>query len=230
VAVNLGHDHDEWRIDLSAEPPSPLDSYAGVAVFGGYMNPSDDDRSAWLRAEKGVLRHLVKQHVPALGICLGAQLLAEADGAKIYPADHPEIGWREIEVLPGANEDPLFGGVGSRLMVFGWHSWTFELPAAAVPLASSPGCLQAYRLEPAAWGIQFHTEVTPDKLTEWLDHASTDSVAKRVGVDPARERETSRQPLPRFTDLERKLFARFLDHAEDHGGSNRAPHGRARFR
>jgi GMP synthase (glutamine-hydrolysing) len=228
VASELGHEHDEWRADLRPEPPSEPDTYAAVAVFGGYMSPSDDDRLGWLRTEKGVLGHLVERQVPSLGICLGAQLLAEAAGAKIHPADPPEIGWSEIEVLPQHDEDALFGGLTSRLTVFEWHSWTFGLPIGAVALARSSGCLQAYRLEPATWGIQFHAEVTPDKLFEWLDHAAIDAVAKRIGVDPARQREASRRHLPASMDLGRRLFTRFLERVADHGTAATDARGRVR--
>lgn len=210
VAAEL--EHDEWRIDEDAEPPSPIESYDAVGVFGGYMSPSDDDHLAWLRMEKGVLRELVERKVPALGICLGAQLLAEAAGAEVYPLDPPEIGWSPIDVMPGASGDAVFGDLDGMPVVFEWHSWTFDLPSGAVPLATTSRCIQAYRLPPATWGIQFHAEVTPDKLTEWLDHAETDPVARRAGVEPGRERELSVRHLPGSMDLGRRLFVRFLEH------------------
>jgi GMP synthase-like glutamine amidotransferase len=169
VASELGHEHDEWRADLRPKPPSEPDTYAAVAVFGGYMSPSDDRRLGWLRTEKGVLGHLIERQVPSLGICLGAQLLAEAAGAKIHPADPPEVGWSEIEVLPQHDEDALFAGLASRLTVF-----------------------------------------------EWLDHAAIDAVAKRIGVDPAWQREASWRHLPASMNLGRRLFTRFLERVADH--------------
>lgn len=212
VAEEMHHHHDEWRVDRDPEPPSSLDAYDAVAVFGGYMDPVDDDRLDWLRAEKLVLRDLVGREVPAFGICLGAQLLAEAAGAGIRRIEPPEIGWARIELLPDARRDPLFGAARERPTVFEWHSWTFDLPTGAIPLATSSSGLQAYRLPPSTWGVQFHAEVMPDKLGEWLAHARTDPEAERAGVDLVRQRARSDRWLPASMALGRELSARFLEH------------------
>ena len=135
-------------------------------------------------------------------------------GAEVCASEPPEIGWRTIDLLPDASRDPLFKGVRIRPTVFEWHSWSFELPPGAIPLARSPVGLQAFRLEPAVWGLQFHAEATDDKLTEWLDDAATDPEAMRVGVDAVREREKSRLLLPGSTKLGRTLCNHFLAHAE----------------
>jgi GMP synthase (glutamine-hydrolysing) len=212
VAEEMHHHHEQWRVDQDPKPPSPLDSYDAVAVFGGYMDPVDDDRLDWLRAEKRVLRDLVGRQVPAFGICLGAQLLADAAGAGIHRIEPAEIGWARIELLPEARRDPLFAAARERPTVFEWHSWTFDLPTRAIPLAKSSSCLQAYRLPPATWGVQFHAEVTPDKLGEWLAHATTDPEAERAGVDLVRQRAQSDRWLPASMALGRELSARFLEH------------------
>jgi hypothetical protein len=119
----------------------------------------------------------------------------------------------------------LFGRLGTSITGFEWHSWTFGLPSGAIPLARSRTFLQAYRLPPSTWGIQFHAEVTPDKLSEWLDHAATDPVG-RVGVDPARERDVSRRHLPASMAVGRTLFTRFLDHVARTADPERRPDDR----
>lgn len=220
VAQEGHHHHEEWRVDQDPEPPSLLDSYDAVAVFGGYMDPADDDHLDWLRAEKLVLRDLVGRRVPAFGICLGAQLLAEAAGAAIRRIEPPEIGWARIELLPEARRDPLFGATRERPTVFEWHSWTFDLPTGAIPLATSSSCLQAYRLPPSTWGVQFHAEVTPDKIREWLAHAETDPEAERAGLDLVGQRAQSDRWLPASIALGRELSARFLEHVARLGHAN----------
>jgi GMP synthase (glutamine-hydrolysing) len=210
VARELGHRCDEWWIASLRDPPAPLDEYSAVGVFGGFMNVHDEDRLPWLRAEKRWIRRILEERMPAFGICLGAQLLAEAAGAEIPASEPPEIGWRTIELLPGAGGDALFASVDQRPTVFEWHSWSFGLPPGGIPLASSAVGLQAFRLEPATWGIQFHAEMTPDKLTEWLDAATTDPEALRAGVDAVRERKRSRRCLPASIQLGEELCGRFL--------------------
>ena len=103
------------------------------------------------------------------GLCLGIQLMAKAEGAAVYPMpDGPEIGWLPVELTAAASADPVFGALPSRFDAFGWHYYTYDLPASADELARSDRCNQAYRLGDAAWGIQFHADVTLQTVYEWL--------------------------------------------------------------
>ena len=95
-----------------------------------------------------------------MGVCLGGQLLAKALGGHVRRLPSPEIGWADVDLTPEAKDDPVFGGLPERFTSYQWHLYHFELPEGAVPLARNERCLQAFRAGRAAWGIQFHAEIT----------------------------------------------------------------------
>ena len=148
----------------------PLDSYAGLLVLGGAMAPADDDVCPWLPATRALMADAVARELPTFGICLGAELLALACGGEVRRGTAgPELGVLGVDVQPAATEDPLFGVLPARARVLQWH-WEeiAALPAGAVQLASSPAYPhQAFRLGPAAWGVQGHPEVTADIAAAW---------------------------------------------------------------
>ena len=118
-------------------------------------------RYSYLVREIEFLRTAVKAKRPVLGVCLGAQLLAAALGAKVSKHVQKEIGWHPVMREPGADGDPLASVFGQTETVFQWHGDSFALPAGAVQLFSSPLCdQQAFRWGERAYGLQFHVEVT----------------------------------------------------------------------
>jgi GMP synthase (glutamine-hydrolysing) len=166
-----GHVLERWSVP-DGGPPEPARGYDAVLVFGGSMHPDEDARYAWLEREEEFLRDVVADDVPVLGVCLGAQMLARAAGARVRPASAPEIGWLDVELTPAGADDPVLGVLPPSATVFQWHHYTFELPAGATELARSPICPQAFRLDGPAWGIQFHAEVTLPMLTAWSEEGS----------------------------------------------------------
>jgi GMP synthase-like glutamine amidotransferase len=170
VVEEAGHGYDEWSLATDPSPPQPLDGYEAVIVFGGSMHADQDDRHPWLRDENELIQGLLERRVPLLGVCLGIQLIAKAAGAAVYPVPGgPEIGWLPVELCGDAAEDPVFAQLPAQFDAFGWHYYTYDLPAGAEELARSERCNQAYRLGEAAWGIQFHAEVTLATVRSWLD-------------------------------------------------------------
>src|SRR4051812_24440823 len=155
-----GHRLDEWSLAWGQPCPLPLDSYGAVLVFGGSMHADQDDRHPWLREENFLLQRLLDLHKPLLGICLGAQLVAKAAHAAVFPAVEPEIGWHPVELTEESAGDPLLGRLPAHFDAFQWHYYAHSLPAGAVELARSRVCTQAFRLGDSAWGVQFHPEVT----------------------------------------------------------------------
>jgi GMP synthase-like glutamine amidotransferase len=206
-----GHELVEW-VTHQGPPPDGADA---VMVFGGAMNVDQEDAHPWLRPEKEFLRDLVERRTPVLGVCLGAQLLAEAAGAEPRRASQPEIGWLEIERTADAADDPLLGPLPHRFEGFQWHSYEAPLPPGAVLLARSPVCVQAYRLaDGTGWGIQFHAEVTREGVGLWLDDYRSDPDAVRIGIDPEALRDETERKIGAWNETGRTLCARFLDHVE----------------
>jgi GMP synthase (glutamine-hydrolysing) len=202
---------DSWFVAEQESPPSEPAAYDAVLSFGGAMHADQEDRHPWLRDQKALLRELVSDGVPVLGVCLGAQLLADAAGAVARRASEPEIGWYELELTPEAADDPLLAPLAPRFQAFEWHSYEFLLPPGATALARSAACLQAYRLDHSAWGIQFHAEVARGDVESWIDDYHEDEDAVRIGLDPDELRRRSREAMASWNALGRALCERFLD-------------------
>jgi GMP synthase (glutamine-hydrolysing) len=169
VVTDAGHRLEEWSLAWGSPPPRPIDDYGAVLVFGGSMHADQDDRHPWLREENFLIQCLLDRHVPLFGVCLGVQLIAKAAGADVYPlGGGPEIGWVPVRLTEAAAADPVFGRLPARFDSFNWHYYTYDVPAGSEELAASERCNQAFRLGEAAWGIQFHAEVTLETVLSWL--------------------------------------------------------------
>lgn len=166
AVVDRGHELDEWDISRIPEPPAPIYAYSAVLVFGGAMQVDQEERHGWLRDENALLKRLLADEVPTFGVCLGGQLLAKALGGPVRRMPSSEVGWFDVELTPEAADDPVFSDLPARFTALQWHSYHFELPHGAVPLARNDRCLQAFGVG-AAWGIQFHPEVTHAGLIDW---------------------------------------------------------------
>lgn len=199
-----GHTLVRWSAPDGGAPDPPHD-YDAVMVFGGAAHPDQDDRFAWLRHEEEFLREVLREHVPVFGVCLGAQMLARAAGACVGPARAPEIGWYEIELTPEGRADPILGVLPARATVFQWHRYTYDVPAGGTELARSEVSTQAFRLDPPAWGIQFHAEVTLPMLTAWASEDPDDLL-----VPPQELLAESRERISASNELGRALCGAFL--------------------
>jgi len=200
-----GHALERWSVPNGDAPGRP-ESYDAVMVFGGAAHPDEDDRFTWLRHEAAFLRTVLAQHVPVIGVCLGAQMLARAAGASVRPASEPEIGWYGVEPTPVGRVDPVLSALPESAIVFQWHRYTYDLPAGGVELARSPLATQAFRLrEQPAWGIQFHAEVRLAMVTSWIDEDPDDLLAS-----PGELLGESRDRIAASNKLGRSLCAAFL--------------------
>ena len=172
-----------WAGDLV---PARVTEHDALVVMGGPQQAYDDRSAPWLRQVKELLRAAVADGVPVLGICLGAQLLAEATGGRVAPGDEgPEFGARLVAKRDASAADALFAAVPFTPTVVQWH-WdaVVELPPGAVLLASSPRYPhQAFRVGELAWGLQFHIETPPEMVTRWF--AEDDAGVRDAGLDPS---------------------------------------------
>ncbi len=209
VVRERGHRLVEWRPVAGGPPPAAA---GAVIVFGGAMHADQDDDHPWLRDENALLRELLADGTPTLGVCLGAQLLAKATGAHVGPAPQPEVGWVEVELTEAGASDPVLGRLPSRFEAFQWHYYTYGLPENATELARNPLCTQAFRLGEAVWGIQFHAEVLERQIEGWIGGSPEELTA--LGLEADTLRAEVRERIGRWNALGRRLCADFLDVAE----------------
>lgn len=144
-----------------------------VVILGGPQSVADHARHETLEDSLRLTRAALRADLPLLGICLGAQIIAWSLGARVRPGRilglRKEIGWFPLELTERGRVDPLFHGFPSGELVFQWHGDTFDLPAGAWPLARSPLYeQQAFRYGRWVYGLQFHLEVVPLMVAEWL--------------------------------------------------------------
>lgn len=157
----------------------------GLIFMGGPMSVNDD--LPYLRREIELIGKAVRLGLPILGVCLGAQLIAKALGCRVYANDVREIGWFPIEWSSAAARDRLHHDLSGRDTVFHWHGETFDLPAGAELLASSDACRnQAYRVGENIYGLQYHLEVTPAMIANWLTQDANCGDLREVAtpIDP----------------------------------------------
>jgi GMP synthase-like glutamine amidotransferase len=154
-----------------------LDAFDLLVVMGGPMSVNDGARLPWLRDERQRVAEAVAGGKAVLGICLGAQLIASALGARVYPNAQREIGW-----FPVYGESGGGGGAGRfafprAFTAFHWHGETFDLPPGAARLARSEACAnQAFRFGERVVGLQFHLETTPASAAALIGHCRDELV------------------------------------------------------
>jgi len=154
------------RLDLGEAIPD-ISAFDMLLVMGGVMNVYEEEKYPWLVEETQAIRQAVESDKAVLGVCLGGQLLAKSLGARVHLGALTEIGLIPLTLTTAGKADPLFEGF-LQLEAVEWHDDTFDIPAGAVALACSDGCYQAFRFGQWVYGLQFHPEVTPAMLTEWI--------------------------------------------------------------
>ena len=203
---------EEWWPAERPDPPA-AGEHDAVITLGGATHADQEREYPWVDAERGLLGRSLAKGVPVLGVCLGAQLLAQAAGGDVRRAPAPEIGWCRVGTTAEAAGDPLLDPLAPGFEALEWHSYEFSLPPGAIPLARSELCLQAFRAGASAWGIQFHAEVAGRDLEHWIDDYRSDPDAVASGLDAEALRDQARGRIAGWNGLGRELCTRFLEYA-----------------
>jgi GMP synthase (glutamine-hydrolysing) len=147
-----------------------LDSFTNLVILGGPMNVYEEDRYPFLKDEDLFIKEAIQNGKSVLGICLGAQLIAKALGAKVFKAPVKEIGWYDVSLTEEGSKDPFFSYLPNTFPVFQWHGDTFEIPPTGKLIATSSSAPhQAFRYGERVYGLQFHIEVTEEMIQEWIE-------------------------------------------------------------
>jgi GMP synthase-like glutamine amidotransferase len=185
-ARERGHSVSVTKLFGREKLPS-VDDFDFLVIMGGPMSANDDAKFDWLAGEKQLIAEAVREEKPILGICLGAQLLAQVLGASVYPNREEEIGWFPVRLTLQSERSRLFSGLPATMKVLHWHGETFDLPQSAVLLAESNLCRnQAFEVDGRVLGMQFHLEVQPQGLERLVENLLAD-LARGRGVQSASE-------------------------------------------
>lgn len=172
------------RVELDEGEPLPdWREFGAIVAMGGPMSVNDERELPWLVEEKRAIAEAVAAGTPYWGACLGVQLLASSLGAAVSAGPLPEVGVLPVSLTAEGRADPVFASLPDSFATLQWHQDTFELPQAAVLLASSPAYPhQAFRVGRAAYGVQFHVEVSAEMAREWAQvPAYVDSADAALG-------------------------------------------------
>ena len=199
-AANIGvwarlRGHDLQTVRLYDDNPLPAqEQYDLLALMGGPMNIYEHDRYPWLIREKQFLHQALEAGKGILGVCLGAQLIADALGGPVRANPYREIGWFEVTRTAQSNGPCLLWPLPQRFLAFHWHGDTFEIPPGASHLAHSQACRnQAFQFGQRVLGLQFHLDYDESSLLRMLEHCPEEidgstytQMPASILADPAR--------------------------------------------
>ncbi|MEO0349566.1 MAG: type 1 glutamine amidotransferase [Cyanobacteria bacterium P01_A01_bin.15] len=192
--VSHGAELVNWLPEQQSELPQG--DFAGLIILGGYMNAHEDDQHPHLKQVVELIHRFYAENKPIMGVCLGAQLIARAFGSQVYPHSKPELGFSPLRVIEPLATEPWLQNCPADLHIMQWHFDTFDLPRQATLLMTNDICQhQAYCIGANIYGFQFHLEVTPAIIEDWL-------AAKSDWIDT------------HYPNLDRQIQAQIQAHAD----------------
>lgn len=154
------------------------DEFDWLVIMGGPMNIYEEHIYRWLGQEKRFIEQAISDGKLVLGICLGAQLIADVLGGKVHKNKYKEIGWFDVELTADAKNSRVFNNLGERFIAFHWHGDTFDIPPGCIHAAKSEVCAnQAFATEDGkVVGLQFHLETSRESIEKLLKYCKDDII------------------------------------------------------
>lgn len=214
-----GYQTREIDLQRGEALPAGFKDVEALVVLGGPMNVYEEEKYPFLKDEDALIKRAVAQGIPYLGICLGAQLLAKACGARVVRSPKEEIGFSTVQFTKETQANGLFKGLGKEIDVFQWHGDMFQIPPEGKLLAVSKDCPhQAFRVGPRAYGLQFHVEIIGRTVQDWSqEYFGTDAaaLAKQQAM-----LEDYRKKKDQFHGVADKIYENFLKIIRDRSQSH----------
>ncbi|HSH06843.1 MAG TPA: type 1 glutamine amidotransferase [Burkholderiales bacterium] len=203
--------HRMIAVDAGEPLPRSVRAFAGLVFMGGPMSANDD--LPWIAAALALMQDAVRQDVPLLGHCLGAQLMAKALGAEVRGNAVKEIGWGEVSVSDNALAREWFGE-RTGFTAFHWHGETFTLPRGATRMLENVHCANQAFVLGRHVGLQCHVEMTPELVRRWC-RAGREDLEASVASPAVQSAEAMQHDLElRCTLLNavaERIYARWLE-------------------
>ena len=217
-----------WDVQRDPDGAPTVDAlaqFSGIVSLGAYAGVHEQAQHPWMTHEKRLMQRALELELPTLGLCFGSQLLAAAGGAAFKPSPKSEYGWTTVTLTPEAASDPVVAPLArtaqeDTVEVFHYHDDSHELPEGAVLLGETDGIIEAYRLGPAAWGLQFHLEVGLATQLAWI--AGGRGAYERAGVDPDEQAERSHENYRRYREQAHAVGAAFAQEVLQYARRTRA--------
>lgn len=183
-ALKNGHQITRTRFYRS-EPVPAQEDFDWLIIMGGPMGAYDDDKYPWLIREKEFIKKAIAADKIVLGICLGAQLIAEVIGGRVYKNSQKEIGWFPVDLTEEGRRSPIFTRLPDRLLPINWHGDTFDLPEGATRLAFSEATSnQAFEFGGRTIGLQFHIEWSRGDIEALIENFGNDPMSGKYIQSP----------------------------------------------
>ena len=212
-----------YDTSLPGTVPTSADEFDGLVVLGGAMSILDEVNYPFVDQTRKLFHVFDQADKPVMGVCFGAQLLADAHGGSVRKLGHTEWGFLPQTWGPAIAHDPLLKDSQPDLPLMQWHGDTFDMPADAVPLAARTDCpSQAFRLGEINWGFQFHLEMDEPTLMKWADLR-----AEEIGSDVESVRTEMRLAINTHHDNQvkfaRTVMRRWLNVCAQKSGQAQSP-------
>ncbi|MDD4653549.1 MAG: type 1 glutamine amidotransferase [Methanothrix sp.] len=200
--------HDLSRTLLFSDEKLPeMDHFDWLIIMGGPMNIYEDEKYPWLAREKEFIRQAIASDKIVLGICLGAQLIADVLGSSVRKNEYREIGWFPVSLTEEGISSPIFSVLPDRFVALHWHGDTFGIPPGAVRIAESRACKNQAFIKGKAIGLQFHLESSRDSIDHLLENCA-DELTEGPFVQSQKDLSAHPERLSQIQDLMEKLLDR----------------------